>query len=90
MGELGANIVVERLEAPRRKPLHVLVERVDEHPERQVSLELRRRPAENEMPTRIGAGGELREKAGLADAWLTHERKRSRPPPLQPREHVIE
>ena len=40
--ELGADVVVERVEPPRLEPLDVLVERVDEDPERQVALELRR------------------------------------------------
>jgi len=88
--ELAADVVIEGLEATRRKPLDVLVERVDEHPERQIALELRCRPAENEVPTRIGPDRKLREETRLADAWLTHERKRSGPPPVQLGERVIE
>jgi hypothetical protein len=88
--ELATNVVVHRLEATRRKPLDVLVERVDEHPERQVSLELRCRPAENEVPMRITPGRKLREETRLADPWLTHKRKRSGPPAVQFGEHVIE
>ena len=90
MRELAADVVIEGLEATRRKPLDVLVERVDEHPERQIALELRCRPAENEVPTRIGPDRKLREETRLADAWLTHERKRSGPPPVQLGERVIE
>ena len=37
-GELGANVLVESLEAIRPKALNVLVERVDEQPEGQIPL----------------------------------------------------
>src|SRR5262249_60511072 len=42
--KLGLHITVESSEPSRFEALKVLVERVDEHSERQVSLELRRRP----------------------------------------------
>ena len=83
MRELGTNVVVECLEATRLKPLDVLVERVDEHPEGQVSLELRCRPVEHELPTRVGASRELGEQTGLADPGLTHQRERGRPPTIE-------
>ena len=44
VSELGTNVVSKCLEATRLKPLDVLVKRIDEHPEGQVSLELRCRP----------------------------------------------
>ena len=88
--ELATDVVVEGLETRRRKALDVLVERVDEHPERQVSFELRGRAVENEVPTRIGPGSKLPEQAGLADPRLAHQRKRSGAPPVQPVEDVVE
>src|SRR5918996_5246576 len=60
--------------------LQILVERIDEHPVRQVPLELRSGPRENEVPTGIGAGGELGEKARLADSGLTRNLERGRLP----------
>jgi hypothetical protein len=42
------------------------------------------------MPARISPRRKLREETRLADAWLTHQRKRSGPPAVQLREHVIE
>ena len=78
--QLGSDVVVERIEAARLEPRHVLVERIDEHPERQVSLELRGRPVEDERPTRVSTSRELTEEARLADARLAHQRERGRPP----------
>src|SRR5215210_9335340 len=62
----------------RLEPSDVLLERVDEHPERQVSLELRRRAGEDEVPGRLGLAGELAEQARLADPWLADEHDRRR------------
>ena len=90
MRELTTNIVVEGLQATRRKPLNVLVERVNEHPERQVSLELRCRPAEHEVPTPISPGRKLREKPRLANPRLTHQRNRSGLATVQIDEQIIE
>jgi hypothetical protein len=88
--ELGTNVVFECLEATRLKPLDVLVERVDEHPERQISLELRCRPVEDELPTLVSARRELSEQAGLADPGLTHQRERNRPPTVELGKRVVE
>ena len=41
--QLGANLSIQRTEAVLRETSDVLVERIDEHPERQVPLELRSR-----------------------------------------------
>jgi hypothetical protein len=88
--ELGTNVVFECLEAARLKPLDVLVERVDEHPEGQISLKLRCRPVEDELPTLVSASRKLSEQAGLADPGLTHQRKRSRSPTVQLGKGVVE
>jgi hypothetical protein len=64
--ELGSNLVVEYGEPLRVQAAEVLVERVDEDGERQVVLELRSRPAKNEMPADLGSSGQLPEKARLA------------------------
>ncbi len=88
--QLGTDIVAECLEAMRREPRDVLVERVDEHPEGQISLELRCRPVEDELATPVGASGKLGEQTGLADPGLTHQRERGRPPTVELGEHVVE
>jgi hypothetical protein len=88
--QLGTNIVVECLEATRLEPRNVLVERVDEHPEGQVSLKLRCRAVEDELPTRVGAGRKLSEETGLADPRLTDQRERPRPPTVEVRKCVVE
>ena len=90
MRELDTSVVVECLEATRLEPLDVLVERVDEHPEGQVSLELRCRPIQDELAARVSAGRKLSEQTGLADPGLTHQRERSRPPTLELDQHVVE
>ncbi len=83
MSELGTNVVFKCLEATRLKPLDVLVKRIDEHPEGQISLELRCRPVEDELPTRVSASRELSEQTGLADPGLTHQRERGGPPTVE-------
>jgi hypothetical protein len=70
--------------------LDVLVERVDEHPERQVPLELRRGTPQHEVPAVIGATGELSEQAGLADTGLTHHLDRSPSPPIEVGKGTVE
>ena len=88
--QLGADVVVECLEAMRREPRDVLVERVDEHPERQIPLELRCRPVQDELPTRVRPSHKLGEQTGLADPGLTHQRERGRPPTVELGERVVE
>jgi hypothetical protein len=65
--ELRLDLVVEHREAIRLQPTNVLVQRVDEHGERQVVLELRRRPEEDEVPAGLGASGKLPQEPRLAD-----------------------
>ena len=75
-----------RCERRRRAPRgdaavarEVLVERVDEHPERQVRSSSDADPRARGA-ARVGASGELREEARLADPRLAHQRERSGPP----------
>ena len=53
-------------ESARLQARDVLVQRIDEHRERQVVLELRRRVGQNQVPARPGASGELPQQPGLA------------------------
>jgi hypothetical protein len=71
--ELRAHVLVETLERGRVEPADVLVERVDEDGERQVTLELRRGAGEDEAPSRVSPTGELHEQASLADPGLADE-----------------
>ena len=50
-GELGTDVIVERVEAMRLESLDVFVERIDEYPERQVPLELRRGSQSTRCPS---------------------------------------
>lgn len=69
-GELCADIILEVVQALRIQAVDVLVERVDEDPERQVELELPGSPREDEVPARVGTDSELGEKPRLADSGL--------------------
>ena len=72
--ELGARRLVELIQPSWVEPLGVLVERIDEDPERQVALELGRGAGEHELAARFGAIGELGQQPGLADAGLADDR----------------
>ena len=71
--ELCSDVLVQRGEHARIECLDVFLERIDEHPERQVALELRCGPAQHEVPARIGASRELGEESRLPDAGLSHQ-----------------
>ena len=71
---------VELGEALRLEPADVLVEGVDEDPEREILLELGRRARQDEVPARVRAARKLREEARLADPRLPDELDRGRRP----------
>ena len=70
--------------------LDVLVERVDEHPERQVALELGRAAREHDVAALVRAGGELGQQPRLADPRLADQLERSRTPALELARALIE
>jgi hypothetical protein len=88
--ELSEHVVVEEVEASRLEPLEVLVERVHEHPERQIEFELRRGSREDQVPAGLGASAELGEQARLPDARLSGQDDSRRPPVIERRQLVIE
>src|SRR5215217_5910068 len=73
MGELRAHVAIQELQAARLEPLDVLIECIHEHPEGQVTLQLRCAAREHELATLNGATRELGEQTGLADAGLSHQ-----------------
>ncbi len=88
--ELRASLAVQTLEPPRVEPFGVLVERVDEDPERQIALELRRGAGEHQVAAPVGARGELGEQARLADARLPDELDRAGEALLEIRQDLVE
>ena len=55
------------MQPPRVKASNVVIERVHEHPERQVALLLRPASAKHQRPVRLDAIPELRQQSGLSD-----------------------
>ena len=90
LGELGADVVAQGVEAAGLEPLDVLVERVHEDPEGQVALELRRPSRQHELAGRVGARRELGEEARLADPGLPHELDDGRRAALQAVQGAVE
>src|SRR5207249_23728 len=88
--QLRPYVFVEGVEPSRIEPLNVVVDRVDEHPERQVALELGRAPRENDVAARVRPRGEFGEEAGLANARLADQFKRCGLPPVQVIEEIVE
>ena len=71
-------VVVQELQAARLEPLQVLVERVDEHPEGQVTLQLRGSARKTRCP-RSSACGEQARQAGGSCRYRVPPPARSRP-----------
>ena len=75
-GQLGPDIWTKVTEAKRVDPLDVLVEGIDEQPEREIALQLSGTAREDGVATCVGTFGELGQKAGLSDSRLAHELER--------------
>ena len=88
VGELRHRLLVEVRDRLRSEPVDVLVERVDEDPERQLALQLGRAAGEHDVAQRLGALAELAEQARLADPRLAHERERAGASAREVVEHV--
>jgi hypothetical protein len=88
--ELSLDSVTEYGEPARLQARDVLIQRIDEHRERQVVLELRRRPGQNQMPARPGASGELPQQPGLADPRFARHLNRARTASIQLVEDPLE
>ncbi len=90
LSELTPDVVVEPAEPARLEALQVLVERVDEHPERQVTLELGGRARQHKQATLVHPGRQLCEEACLADSRLPDELDRRGVAGLELREEEVE
>ena len=90
MREFGADVVVDRSEHRRIEASEVLVERVDEDPERHVTLELGARAREHQMTALFGALGELRQHARLPDPGLPYQRERGGLPAVELSEREVD
>jgi hypothetical protein len=77
LAELGAHVVVETMQPARLKASDVVVERVHEHPERQVALLLRPASSEHQHPVSLDAIPELRQQPGLPDPGRAEQLDRS-------------
>ena len=88
--ELRPHLLGEVAEATRLGALHVLVERLDEHPEGDVALEVRGRAPEHDVPARVGASGDLGQEPRLADPGGAHHLDGARSAGRQPVEGVVE
>ena len=88
--EVVAHIVGEPREALRLEPSQVVVECVDEDPERQVALELGGGAGEHELAALVRAAGELGEQACLADTRLANHLECGRPALGQLGESVLQ
>ena len=88
--ELAEHVVVQRLETVWLEAPQVLVERIDEDPEGEVALELRRGAGEHGVPALVGAARELGEQARLADAWLADQLDQRRPAFVELRQCLVD
>ena len=88
--KLAAHLIAQGRDDPRVQPSDVLVERVDENPERQVTLQLGGAAAEDRASTPVGALGQLGQQAGLADPGLALDHERSGPTVAQLAEGTID
>ena len=86
LAQLREHVSSERRKEPRLAPAEILVERIDEHPEGDVAVELRTGARQREMVSGVGPFDELGEKAGLADSGLADESNHASSTRLERRE----
>ena len=90
VAELRAIGLVQRGQAAGIQSLEVVVERIDEDPERQLTLELRRAPRQHGLPLRVRTRAELPEQTGLADTRFPSQLDGAAPPFLELVQGVLE
>ena len=83
--ELNADVVVQLRQATRLEAPDERFDRVDEHPERQITLQLGCRTRQHHTAPPVSANRQLAEQPRLADTRLAHHGQRRTPPLV---EHV--
>lgn len=90
MGELGPHLLAETVESPRVNAFKVLVEGVDEDPEREVAFELGARSGQDDVPAGVGTRGELGDQPSLANPGGTDDLNGAGSPGRELAEGVVE
>jgi hypothetical protein len=88
--ELCLHVVVEGGEQVGVEALDVLIQRIHEDRKRQLALELRRRPREDEVPAQLRTSREFPQQPRLADTQLAHQLDRSGRAFVELVEHPLE
>jgi hypothetical protein len=88
--QLVTRIEIHRIQPARLHRLDVLVERINEHPERQLALELGRAPRKHKPALRVRARLQLGQQPSLADARLARQQQRARTSAPELGERLIE
>ena len=87
--ELDANVVVQLRQATRLEAPDELLDRVDEHPERQIAFQLGRRTRQHQQPPPLSPSRQLAEQPRLADTRLAHHGQRRTLPIVEQIQGVI-
>jgi hypothetical protein len=75
--ERDAELLVQRVPPTRLEAAEVLVDRIDEHPEGQVTFQLRCPAREHQLCALVGTCDQLRDEATLADPGFADQLERS-------------
>ena len=89
-GEIRERLGLERADPALVESLEVFVERVDEHPERQVGLQLRRAAGEHDVAEGVGAVRQLGEQPRLPHAGLRAQLQGSKASPPEFGDHCVD
>ena len=88
--ERGMCVVIKSRQPLGLQPLHVLVDRIHEHGEGHVALELRCRTGENELCALLRAKANLLEQACFANSGLAYQLDGTWPPSIQVVEDALD
>jgi hypothetical protein len=87
---VGEQVVVQRAPAPWLQGFEVLVERIDEDPERQLALQLGRASGQHQTPLGVRTRGQLAQQPRLADARLSDQFESAEAPALEVGEGAVD
>jgi hypothetical protein len=88
--EFSLHVVVESRQPVGVEALDVLIQRMHENRKRQVALQLRRRPREDEVSPQLRISRELRQQARLPNPRLAHQFDCTGASPVELVEHLRE